>query len=189
VTRLYKCKTLKKYHQAKEEFRNIFEKVNNRKYAKRKINKWIEKILGTNLFNAVKDEIRDKNVTDRIKTLIEEYIQPTLVHYTTYEALPFFNFKVTNKAVSKKFSDNSDYSELNEINYLRSLVRDNAEYMAERLTKFLLADEGKVYPEYITGNNKQNEIRPSRKNFHFGIYLSGYDNNDECYDCKNGTCG
>jgi spore coat polysaccharide biosynthesis protein SpsF (cytidylyltransferase family) len=151
-------------------------------------NKWIEKILGTKLFNVVKQEIKDASVSNRIKTLIEEYIQPTLVHYTTYEALPFFNFKVTNKAVSKKFSDNSDYSELNEINYLRGLVRDNGEYMAERLTKFLMADDGKVYPEYITGNNEEDEIRPSRKNFHFGIYIAGNGCSD-CYDCKDGACG
>ena len=58
-------------------------------------NKWIEKMLGTNLFNIVKSEIRSGTVSTRIKDLIEEYIQPTLVHYVTYDALPFFNFKIT----------------------------------------------------------------------------------------------
>lgn len=153
-------------------------------------NKWIEKMLGTNLFNIVKSEIRSGTVSTRIKDLIEEYIQPTLVHYVTYDALPFFNFKITNKSVSKKFSDNSDYAELNEVNYLRGLVRDNAEYMADRLTKFLLEDNGVTYPEYINGNDAVDEIRPSRQNFHFGIYLSGNDCGSDCYDCDdNGTCG
>ena len=154
-------------------------------------NKWVEKILGTNLFNIVKSEISSGTVSARIKTLIEDYIQPTLVQYVTYDALPFFNFKITNKSISKKFSDNSDYAELNEVNYLRGLVRDDAEYMAERLTKFLMADEGKVYPEYINGNDEIDEIRPSRQNFHFGIYLNGgtvY--KDDCNYCDDdGTCG
>lgn len=44
------CSILKKYHQAKEEFRNIFDSVNNRDYARKKINKWIEKIHKDNLY-------------------------------------------------------------------------------------------------------------------------------------------
>lgn len=155
-------------------------------------NKWVEKILGTNLFNVVIDEIRNSRTTpvsSRIKTLIEQYIQPTLLHYTLYDALPFFTFKITNKSVSKKFSDNSDYAELNEVNYLRGLVRDNAEYMADRLTKFLMEDNGATYPEYINGNDDIDEIRPSRQNFHFGIYLAGNDLGSDCYDCQDGTCG
>lgn len=45
------CEVLKKYHLAKEEFREIFEKVNSRKYASKKINWWVEKINRENLFH------------------------------------------------------------------------------------------------------------------------------------------
>lgn len=45
-----KCKMLKEYHQAKEEFRKIFDKVNNREYARKRINEWVEKIHKDNLF-------------------------------------------------------------------------------------------------------------------------------------------
>lgn len=45
------CSILKKYHQAKEKFREIFEKVNNRGYAAKKINRWIEEIEQQNLFH------------------------------------------------------------------------------------------------------------------------------------------
>lgn len=44
------CDILKKYHQAKEEFRDIFDRVNNRDYARKKINKWIQKTHKENLF-------------------------------------------------------------------------------------------------------------------------------------------
>jgi len=48
---VYQASTiLKKYHEAKEEFRKIFEKVNNRDHARRKINEWIEKTHKENLF-------------------------------------------------------------------------------------------------------------------------------------------
>lgn len=45
------CEVLKKYHQAKEEFRKIFDKVNNRDYARKRINKWIENIHQKNLYH------------------------------------------------------------------------------------------------------------------------------------------
>lgn len=45
------CNILGKYHKAKEDFRKIFENINNRQYAKRKINQWIEKMNQDNLYH------------------------------------------------------------------------------------------------------------------------------------------
>ena len=45
------CPLLKKYHHAKEQFREIFEEVDSRDYAGKKINKWIENIHQENLFH------------------------------------------------------------------------------------------------------------------------------------------
>lgn len=45
------CPLLKKYHYAKEQFRGIFEQVNNRDYARKRINQWIENIHQENLFH------------------------------------------------------------------------------------------------------------------------------------------
>ena len=85
----------------------------------------IERILGTELFKRVNTDITNVTVTGDIKTLLEDYIQPALVEWTLYTALPYLNYKVTNKAISKKSSDNSDYSELNEVNYLRADIRND----------------------------------------------------------------
>jgi len=140
----------------------------------------MERILGTNLFNKVLTDISSGSVSGDTKTLLEDYIQPALVEWTTYQALPYLNYKITNKSVSKKFSDNSDYSELNEINYLKTNIRNDAEYLSDRLTSFLKADNGLLYPEYIKGNVDCDDITPKRKNFFSGIYLTGNDD----YDCK-----
>ena len=130
----------------------------------------IEKILGTNLFNIVLAEIDAQTYTARITTLLEDYIQPALVEWITYTALPYLNYKLTNKSVSKKSSDNSEPSELNEINYLRQNIRDDAEYYSERTTKFLEANTD-TYPEYLNGNTDCDDIKPSKLNFISGIYL------------------
>ena len=130
----------------------------------------IEKILGTNLFDTVLTEIDAQSYTARIITLLEDYIQPALVEWVTYTALPYLNYKITNKSISKKSSDNSEPSDLNEVNYLRQNIRDDAEYYSERMTKFLEANTD-TYPEYLEGNADCDDIKPSKLNFISGIYL------------------
>jgi hypothetical protein len=130
----------------------------------------IEKILGTNLFDTVLTEIDAQTYTARIITLLEDYIQPALVEWVTYTALPYLNYKITNKSISKKSSDNSEPSDLNEVNYLRQNIRDDAEYYSERITKFLESNKD-IYTEYINGNTDCDDIKPSKLNFISGIYL------------------
>ena len=130
----------------------------------------IERVLGSDLFNIVLAEITAQTYTARITTLLEDYIQPALVEWITYTTLPYLNYKFTNKSVSKKSSDNSEPSELNEINFLRQDIRDDAEYLSERMTKFLEANLT-VYPEYNNGNTECDDIKPSKLNFVSGIYL------------------
>jgi hypothetical protein len=131
----------------------------------------IERALGTNLFNVLMSEVSAGTVTPRMVTLLEDYIQVALVEWVTYAGLLYFNYKVTNKAVVKKSSDNSEASNLNEVNYLRQDVRDDAEYYTDRLVKFLCANEV-TYPEYINGNINDDDIVPSKKSFFGSIYLS-----------------
>lgn len=130
----------------------------------------IEKILGTNLFDLVLSEIENNSVSARIVDLLENYIQPALIDWTTYIALPYLNYKFINKAVVRKSSDNSDSAELSELNFLRQDVRDDAEYLSERMTKFLESNLT-LYPEYNNGNNECDDIKPSKNNFFSGIYL------------------
>ena len=141
----------------------------------------IERVLGSDLFNLVLSEIESNTVSTRIENLLENYIQPALVEWVTYTALPYLNYKVTNKAVVKKSSDNSEASDLTEINFLRQDIRDDAEYLSERTTKFLKANLT-TYPEYNTGNSDIDDIKPVRNNFFSGIYLgdSKLNNDNEC---------
>jgi len=110
-------------------------------------------------------------VSARMITLLEDYIQPALVEWVTYSSILYFNYKITNKAVVKKSSDNSEASSLNEVNFLRQSIRDDAEYYTDRLAKYLCANEV-LFPEYIEGNINDDDIVPSKKSFFGGIYLN-----------------
>jgi hypothetical protein len=138
----------------------------------------IERNLGSNLFNSILAEITTGIVSPRYATLLQDYIQPALVEWVTYIALPYLNYKFVNKGVVKKSSDNSESADLNEINFLRQDIRNDAEYLSDRLVKFLISNVD-TYPEYNTGNNDCDDIRPKKNNFFNGVYLSGNDYKDD----------
>ena len=145
----------------------------------------LEEILGSNLFNTIMDQVSTSGVEARMDTLIKDYIQPVLVEWTTYYALPYLNYKLTNKAVVRKSSENSESASLNELNYLRQDIRDDAEYLSQRLTKYL-QERDNIYTEYDNGNNDIDSIKPVKNSFFSGIVLKNnnyYDDNDNecCY--------
>ena len=131
----------------------------------------IERVIGTGLFNDIKTNITNNTVSGLTKTLLDDFIQPALKEWVVYHSLPFLNYKFTNKAVSKKSSDNSKPSDLAEIQYLRGSVRDIAEYMSTRLTDYLTEQSNKGnFPLYRNPGNTLDTIRPVRRNYFNGLY-------------------
>jgi len=135
----------------------------------------IESILGTGLFNDIITNIKGSSIAGDNKTLLDEYIQPCLLQWSLYEALPFINYKLTNKAVSTKSSDNSEAVELGELQYLRGSVRNAAEYLSQRVTNYLKANPT-LFPLYNNAGSGCDVIRPNSSNYFNGLFLSSNDN-------------
>lgn len=132
---------------------------------------YIQKALGTKLYYGLME--RNTTVTlnmDEVE-LIARYIQPALVWWTTMEFALYANYKFTNKAISKQNSDNSEPSELVEVNYLTSSIRDKAEYYTERLTRHLMENYTKFKEYYEVYGKGIENINSSRENYFSGIYL------------------
>ena len=129
----------------------------------------IEALVGTKLYNSIIASIEADTLAGDNKALIDDYLQPALVQWSLYEALPFINYKLTNKSIATKSSDNSEAVELDELHYLRTTVRDVAEYMSERATKYLKANET-LYPLYYD-NVECDEIKPNKTNYFSSIIL------------------
>jgi hypothetical protein len=129
----------------------------------------VEPIVGTKLYKEIITSIEGDTLAGANKTLVDDYLQPALVQWALYESLPFINYKLTNKAISTKNSDNSDAVALDELHYLRTNVRDVAEYMSERATKFIKANTD-LYPLFLD-NVECDEIRPNKSNYFSGIVI------------------
>jgi hypothetical protein len=143
---------------------------------------YLQKILGTKLYYSLMDKISTTTLNVDEIDLITTYIQPTVVWYTTMEFALYANYKFTNKSISKQNSDNSNPSDLNEVNYLSSSLRQKAQYFADRLTKHLMGMTT-TFPEYLEFyTNTFENIPSSRQNYFWGIYVPGgrFDDPQNC---------
>jgi hypothetical protein len=130
---------------------------------------YLQQSLGSSFLNHLYTAVSGSTLTSAEESLIRDFIQPMVVEYTVYEVLPFLNFKATNKAISKQNSDNSTPSDLSEIKYLRSNVKDMAEFMDQRLVKFL-CDNSNLFPEYLNPSHPENLPKKSKPYF-TGVYI------------------
>ena len=124
--------------------------------------------LGTDLYNKLQSDISGSSLTGNYQTLVEDYIQDALVHWTLYECIPFLGYKIMNKNIVRKTSEQSDNAGLDELNYLREVVRNTAEWYTERLIDYVRHNTS-LFPEYNTNTNE--DISPTKQNYYSGMNL------------------
>lgn len=132
----------------------------------------IKATLGSYLYDILVSEC--PNFTGIHRTLVKDYIQPAQAEWCVYHALPFINFRLTNKAVSQKSSDNSQPSGSDDIRWLQSQVRNNAEYLSEEIKNFI-KNNIESFPEY-RNSDPENPfgVKANKSNYFCGIRTSGY---------------
>ena len=129
----------------------------------------IQSTLGENLYRKLVNDC--PNFTGPYLTLMKDYVQPAQCEWVVYHALPFINFRLTNKAVSQKSSDNSQPSAADDIRWLRDQVRTNAEFYSERIKDYI-KNNPSSFPEYYTTTNSF-EVKPNKSNYFSGIWTRG----------------
>ena len=155
---------------------------------------YIQQTCGTKLYNKLKELVTDKVVNGTplpadYETLLDDYIQPTVLHYTYYQALPSLKYKTTNKGILSGTSEVAAGISLEELQYLRNSIFDNAKFYNERLRDYL-RDYSNLYPEYTTYTYKDG-MPPNRgTSYYTGLAIPNkkyYDQFDDCED-SNGSC-
>lgn len=124
--------------------------------------------LGTDLYNHLQDGVANSTLSSDDTALIDDYIAPALVHWALFEAMPFLGFKIMNKSIVQKSSDNASPANTSDIKYLREIVRNTAEHYTDRLIDYLEHNQS-THPEYNT--NTGSDLNPSREAFYSGINL------------------
>jgi len=83
---------------------------------------------------------------------------------------PFLTYKVTNKNIVKKNSDNSTGVDFNELNSFMNLVTDKAQYHTKRLIDYLF-EYSDQYPLYDNPGDGFDTIYPQGYSYEESIYL------------------
>lgn len=137
---------------------------------------YLKQILGSSFYDHMNDATAvylgyetGTTLTTAELNLLRDYIKPYVAEYVVYEALPFLNFKATDKGISKESSEFSQPADLSEIKYLRSDVKDMAEFLGKRLAKYL-CDHQQDFPEWQNPEHPENLPKNSKTYFN-GIHL------------------
>ena len=117
----------------------------------------IRNYLGTDLYNKISADIVAGTLSGDYLELVNDFIQPMLIHYAMVDYLPFAAYQVKNGGVFKHSSENAETATKDEIDFLVQKERDIAEYYTRRFVDYMSFNQ-ESFPEYYTNSN--DDIHP-----------------------------
>jgi hypothetical protein len=131
-------------------------------FVKTSQDKYILIILGTVLYDKLQTDIENGTLTGIYRSLVNDYIVDTLVHYAMVEALPFLAYTIANGGIVKNVSSEQATSpSKNDIDFLLQKELGTAQFYAERLTDYLIAFSQNI-PEYLETTGYSNNVYPDK---------------------------
>jgi hypothetical protein len=107
----------------------------------------IQRIVGTKLYKRLLDDVKANSVTGDYKTLLEEWVQPSLLWWSYYEILEAIYVRPRNNGLLKPTGgENSVDVDYSVYSRKRESAKQKAEYYSEMLARYLVAKQ-QLYPE------------------------------------------
>ena len=128
----------------------------------------IRNYLGTDLYNKISADIIADTLSGDYLELVNDFIQPMLIHYAMVDYLPFAAYQVKNGGVFKHSSENAETATKDEIDFLVQKERDIAEYYTRRFIDYMSFNQ-ETFPEYYTNSN--DDIHPDTNGVFTGWQL------------------
>jgi len=117
----------------------------------------IQNLLGTDLYNKISADIIAGNLSGNYLSLVNTYVQPTLIWFAQMNYIPFAAYQIKNGGVFKHSSETAQNVDKNEVDYLVAKAREYANYYSTRLVDYLCFNDN-LFPEYNT--NSDEDISP-----------------------------
>ena len=128
----------------------------------------IQNYLGSKLYNRISADVIAGTLTGDYLALVNDYIQPMLIHFAMMDYLPFAAFSVKNGGVFKGNSETAQTATKDEVDFLVQKERSFAEYYTRRFVDFICFDSAK-FPEYT--NNTEADVYPEKSVQYSNIVL------------------
>ena len=122
----------------------------------------IQNLLGTDLYNKISSDIASgasggTGLTGNYLTLVNTYVQPTLIWFAQMNYIPFAAYQIKNGGVFKHSSETAQNVDKNEVDYLVAKAREYANYYSTRMVDYLIFNDH-LFPEY--SSNSDEDISP-----------------------------
>lgn len=128
----------------------------------------IRNYLGTDLYNKISNDIISDSLSGDYLTLVNDYIQPMLIHYAMVDYLPFAAYQIKNGGIFKHSSETAETVSKSEVDYLVNKEREFAEYYTRRFIDYMAFNQAS-FPEYTSNTN--DDISPDRDSLFNGWVL------------------
>ena len=128
----------------------------------------IQNYLVTKLYDRISADIIADTLTGDYLTLVNDYIQPMLIHYAMMQYLTFTAYQIKNGGISKHTSENAESVSKEEVDYLVNKERNFAEYYTRRFIDYINFHEDS-FPEYNSNTNE--DISPDTNDLFNGWVL------------------
>jgi hypothetical protein len=112
----------------------------------------LQNYTGTKLYDKISNDIIAGTLANPYLALVNDYLQPMLIHYAMVEYLPFAAYTIANGGVYKHTSENSTSVEKNEVDFLVEKERNIAQYYTDRFITYMSYNQAQ-FPEYYLNNN------------------------------------
>jgi len=127
----------------------------------------IRPIIGTALFDSISAQIIAGTTTSLNQGLLNNYIQDALKYWVLYEGVDVFHYKITNKAVMEKSSDNSQPVQTIDIIRIKDSFRDKAQFFSKQCSLYLLANIP-LFPLFVNPGVTIDTVFPNVNNYTTG---------------------
>lgn len=115
-------------------------------------------ILGTVFFNYMLDVYNNQTATNDEETLIK-FIQPIVAWRSAEDAVFGLTYQLKNKGLQLQNGDYSSSVSQREVAFGMEHYAQKAAFFEERLIKYLIKNK-KLYPVFISDENKDTDLRP-----------------------------
>ena len=132
--------------------------------------RYILPVIGTDLNNKLVSDIQGSSLAGAYLTLLQTFIQPSLVQFAFATVLPFLRLRMVNNSIVTMSSEQGSSVSHSDLKPLISASMDQAEFYRERLVDYLRGNLTS-FPEYSTNQSSQGDLSPTTQNYYAGLNL------------------
>jgi len=113
----------------------------------------VQNYLGTDLYNRISADIIAGTLLGNYLDLVQDYIQPMLIHFAMVDYLPFASYELRNGGLFRHRSENAENPTKEEVDFLTQKHRNFADFYTRRFIDYMDFNQN-LFPEYNTNTNE-----------------------------------